>query len=779
MATTLLERLAQNSLKTPSKVALSFLKNEGFGGEIEKQFTYEEISTGTDQLADHLLERGLQKGDTAVLVYPPSLDFIIAFLACLKAGIVAVPVFPPHPSRRDTLLMFSGIVASSDAKFALTNNTYNYLKKLSSLKDTFTRLKRASGNAGWPDQLDWIVTDKVKIKKNKAPSSFSPVSPSDLAFLQYTSGSTSEPKGVMITHDNLSDNLIKITTELEAHDDDTIVVSWLPQYHDMGLIGSYLGVLFCGGSGYYMSPLTFLQNTSLWIEAISKYSGTHLQAPNFAFQLTARKFNTSLYRTMNEDGKSKQSLDLSSVRHIINAAEPVTETSINSFFDKFSKYGLREDVMFPTYGLAEHTVFVCSGGKQRLTVSKNTLETYGVVKVMEDSTTHDEENTSRLIGCGFPSRQNVDVKIVNTDTFEQLGENEVGEIWIHSNSKAAGYYKKPNESEESFGATICGAPMEGNSSSPRKYLRTGDLGFLHENELFICGRIKDLIILGGRNYYPQDIESTAESSNDLIRPGCSAAFTVDPISGNNEEVAMVLELREVSSKSNLDSDCEEIIQKLRAAVNQEHSLALTYVVLLRPRTVPKTTSGKIARAWCRKAFQNNSLNAIYKKSFSTNNATTNERMSPMEIEPTSATSPNEAPDTQQQQQPPGNAKDIRNMDKSVILKKLTTDISRIMSIPPDTIDKSLPLSAIMDSLNLSQFKGMIENGYQTKLSDEYLFRDSTNLIKLVEVVSLGYAPDDADGDGGHAQSSAVAQNSEGGIAQALGCPPGVVCCAVM
>ncbi len=383
---------------------------------------------------------------------------------------------------------------------------------------------------------------KTKSSKNER-SLAAERKPSDLAFLQFTSGSTSIPKGVMITHGNLADNLTKITTELEAGRD-TIVVSWLPQYHDMGLIGSLLGILYCGGSGYYMSPLAYLQRPSMWIEAISKYRGTHLQAPNFAFNLTARKF----------DARASSSIDLSSVKHMINAAEPVTEDSIESFCNTFCPLGFDKNVIFPTYGLAEHTVFVCSGGKQRLTVSKKALEIDGIVLEIEETSASDKDEFSRLVGCGYPAKQNVDVKIVSTETFNALGENKVGEIWIRSESKAAGYYLKPFETKRDFCAEIgdtgilkeaSGGDSTENVDTTKGYLRSGDLGFLHNGELFICGRIKDLIIVAGRNYYPQDIEATAEACDDNIRPGCSAAFTVDPISGGDEEVALVLELREV------------------------------------------------------------------------------------------------------------------------------------------------------------------------------------------------------------------------------------------
>jgi len=585
-ADSLIQRLQTNAKNLPNKVALTFLGSGPNGGVIENSYTFREIQERTDELAKALLNAGLKRGELAVLVLAPSLEFILAFMACLKAGIVAVPVFPPNPSRKDTLVMFTKIIQACGATFVLTSASYNHMKKFASLKDALLRFQKSSGNAAaaWPDNLTWIVLDhlpgggsgtKSSVKHDDVGEDIKIGEnlPSDLAFLQFTSGSTSLPKGVMITHHNLADNLFKITSELKA-EEDTVVVSWLPQYHDMGLIGSYLGILYCGGSGYYMSPLTYLQRPAMWIEAISKYRGTHLQAPNFAFQLTARKFKESTHRKDNRNDDSPI-IDLSCVRHIINAAEPVTEDSIESFCSVFCPLGLDRNVIYPTYGLAEHTVFVCSGGKQRLTVSKKALEVDGVVKIMASSsdkdtyTTHTAE-TSRLIGCGYPANQNVNVQIVHTETFQALGEDLVGEIWIQSESKAAGYYRMPFETRRDFCAMIGNVPEEeeenvettrddfvDNDNKPRSatidtsqgYLRTGDLGFLHNGELFICGRIKDLIIVGGRNYYPQDIEATAEASDTRFRPGCSAAFTVDPISADNEQVALVLELRDVPKAS--------------------------------------------------------------------------------------------------------------------------------------------------------------------------------------------------------------------------------------
>lgn len=681
----------------------------------------------------------------AVLVYPPSLDFMVAFLACLKAGVVAVPVFPPNPLRRDTLNMFAKIVEGCDAKYALTNSEYNHAKKIAGVRDAW-KLKKTA--AAWPDDLKWLVTDDSAIQASSKTTTLpKKMERSSLAFLQYTSGSTSAPKGVMITVGNLAHNLRIITNELKAVED-TVVVSWLPQYHDMGLIGSYLGVLYCGGSGYYMSPLSFLQRPMLWIEAVSKYKATHLQAPNFAFKLTARKSS--------QDVK----LDLSSVRHIINAAEPVDQESIDSFYKAFCPFGLQR-VIYPTYGLAEHTVFVCSGGKQILNVMKTELETQSRV-VLADDTVSDPLAITKLVGCGFPAHQNVDVKIVNTESLVAEPENVVGEIWVSSPSKAAGYYGKEQETKDDFHATI--AP----GTNPTEYLRTGDLGFLHNDELFICGRLKDLIIVGGRNYYPQDIEATAEATSDELRPGCSAAFTIDPTHEGGEEVALVMELRDVPTASKLKDVCLPLAEKVRSAVNQEHSLGLAEIVFVKTRTIPKTSSGKIARSWCRKGFVNGTLEVVFRQSFKSS-------ASSFEIETENGADAPKAATAEE-------AAKIRGMERDEIRKKLVSDICRLGSVPPESLKNGTALITVLDSLTISQLKGLLENSYAVKISDEYLFRESTTIIKLVEVIKLGYAPDD---DGGHASGdssnkpssapSAQPQGTATGLAGALGCPPGVVC----
>lgn len=674
-------------------------------------------------------------------MYPPSLDFMVGFLACLKAGVVAVPVFPPNPGRRDTLQMFSNITESSGAHFALTSSEYNHMKKLAQLKDALSRISRPLQGT-WPDDLTWIVTDSYKA--NRIRSSWPTPQPKDLAFLQYTSGSTSEPKGVMITQENLSHNLTIITAELKATDD-TVVVSWLPQYHDMGLIGSYLGVIYCGGSGIYLSPLAFLQRPMLWMEAVSKHKGTHLQAPNFAFKLTAQKFDPANY--------VNNPLNFSCVRHIINAAEPVDEASVLCFYAAFRPFGLGK-VIFPTYGLAEHTVFVCSGGKQVITVRKTTLEMDGKVQIVDD--VKKDETLSRLVGCGFPKNQNIDLRIVDPDTCLELPYDRVGEIWISSPSKAAGYFAKESDTFETFHARI---KVDTATMSESQYLRTGDAGFMYKDELFICGRLKDLIIVRGRNHFPQDIEATAESVATVFRPGCSAAFTIDPV-GGDEKVALVMELRDIPLPHQAEKQCGHLADEVRATVNHVHSLGLSQLVFLKPKTVPKTTSGKIARSWCRKAFLAGTLQVIYEKSF-------HDSTSMVELDRTDfqSTSDNDT------------ANDLQVDSKENVMDKLRAAVSRIGQIPPDSVDSTTALVTILDSLSLSQLRGLLEDSYAMTVSDDFLYDEGTTLMKLAEIVEHGTV---AEINSSHNQSSAMLEgrSSAGGLAGALGCPPGIVCCVV-
>lgn len=740
-----LDRLSRNVSEKPDQLAVSFYGPGPNGGQLQSQYNYQDFADATDTLATELLAK--YAGQRVVLVYPPGISFLVAFVACLKASVVAVPVFPPHPARKDTLSLFSTICATAECSTVLTDSSYQHQKQMVAVQERLQVWKKSgSRNLQWPEHLEWIVTDTfLKNHKKKSTTSPPPITDSSqLAFLQFTSGSTSAPKGVQITHSNLAHNLQLIVSQLAA-DRSTVVVSWLPMYHDMGLIGSFLGCLYCGGTGHYLSPLTFLQRPPIWLEAVARHGGTHLQTPNFALALIARKIGS-------EDSCC---CDWSSVRHVINAAEPVTLAAVEGFARAVPT--LDPTVVYPTYGLAEHTVMVCTNGKQRLWVDKQALEVERKVVVVDEKK-DSEASTTVLMGCGIPV---IDVRIVDTSTEQEVEEDKVGEVWVSSPSKAHGYYGQPELSERDFGAQL--------DSSPTKYLRTGDLGFLHNKELFICGRIKDLIIVGGRNYYPQDLEMTAEAvGGNHIRPGCSAAFEYR--NGDEDAIGLVMELRDVQAHQQQMWD--ELATRIRGSVQQDHAVGLAVISFLQTRTVPKTSSGKIARAKCKEGFLHESLQEVFRKNFTTPAAA----VVPLEIDSASGNGVAATPSSPRIQR---DAATVRAMSKEEIKVSLIDDLSKIASVPPDSVDPKTALVSMLDSLSLSQFKGLLEQGYKIQpLSDEYLFRETTTVLKLVEVIKLGNAPDD-NGEGGQATGQAATDvapiGQARGLAGALGCPPGVVC----
>lgn len=708
----LLEALDHWVSNQPSKNLFTFL--DDYGVEVS-QVTYQGLSEQANALAQHLLASDgakLKPDDRVLLVYPPSLDFIIAFLACVRAGVIAVPVFPPDPSKlKKDLYMFKAIQSNCDAKVALTSSSYNYAKKIADIKGFFTR------EESWPT-LNWIVTDSLFFEKRTKKVEFSPITDQKVAFLQYTSGSTSEPKGVMITHGNLRNNLDLIVTGLKANTS-TVCVSWLPQYHDMGLIGSYLGCLYCGGTGYYMSPISFIRSPPLWLEMISRYRGTHTQAPNFAYGLAARKFLAK---------KPHPQLDLSSVEHMINAAEPIDSLTIDRFYAVFEKYGLRNGVVFPTYGLAEHTVYVCSNGSQRLVVDKHILESEHRVALVdkfdtwmyaEPSGSLKEEvvKTSVLIGCGKPSESTgMELVIIDPETNVVLPEDRVGEIWVRSKSRAAGYWGNDEKTAEDFGGHI-----DGDSRESVGFLKTGDLGLLHEGEIFICGRQKDLVIIRGRNHYPQDIERTSEAcGSSALRGGCSAAFAV-PSAAGSEVLAWVGEVAE-PDKVNLPS----LVEEIRRAVSTSHGVNVSHIRLLKPRTVPKTTSGKIARAWCKRAFLEHTLQVVH----SFDNESLDE--SPPE-DPESLVK-----ETESKTEGAGQSFDAKTMSDQEILEICCKEVAALIQCDPNSLPTDAPLMTLgIDSMGGMQLMVGLENKFRVRISEDVFFETSTTLQTLVPIIKTG------------------------------------------
>lgn len=767
-----LDALSQWAQEQPNQKVWTFLDDKG---EISDSFTYKELDKASTSLANYLVQScKLRSGDRALLVFFPGLHFTASLLACFKAGIIAIPVFPPDPRRlQKDLTHFISIQSSSGATVALTHNMYNFAKKVSDIQGLFS-----SKGKTWPE-LKWIVVDDVlargKAKANDPSSSSSVMLPpkhADTAFLQYTSGSTSEPKGVMITHANLAHNLTLIIKELKATRT-TVNVSWLPQYHDMGLIGSYLGTLYCGGVGFFLSPISFLKDPNVWLKSVSKYKGTHTQAPNFAYALASRKFRDAV--AGGTFGAPLPQFSLRTIQHMINAAEPVDQSAIANFYDTFRPYGLPSGVVVPTYGLAEHTVFVCSGGQHVLSLRKNSFENQ-VVEVVGSTVLGDptalattsasgKDALQTIVGCGYPERgEGVMLCIVDADSRRRLADGTIGEIWVTSASKAMGYWNLPELSAQDFHAICVDVPGVA-------FLRTGDLGFLHQGELFICGRSKDLIIVRGSNHYPQDIERTAERSQGaLLRPGCSAAFAVNHEKGHTERVVYVAEVME--NVQNNAGKLAEIIRSCRAAVSAEHGVMLSSVVLLRTRTVPKTTSGKIARAWCRKAFLENTLTALTRW----DGGDAEEDTSGVGMDATtdvgqSKTAGNgvgagtrsgdvnlytvtDEPSAAGGAGPgagagagvgPGkglSVEEVRALPVNELVQRLETTLKQIASQGPAPIQGPVDprvslLSLGLDSFTIVQFKGVIEKRFHTDIPDEFLFIQAVNLNEIARAVKNG------------------------------------------
>ncbi|HSF43553.1 MAG TPA: amino acid adenylation domain-containing protein [Thermoanaerobaculia bacterium] len=562
-AETLVDVLRLRAERQPDRLAYAFLPEgkEPDGEEAEERLTYAELHTRASSLAAHLRDLGAQ-GGRALLLYPTGLDYVTAFFGCLCAGTVAVPAYPPRPNR--PMPRIHSIVADAGATVALTTSRIlsgleRRIADLPDLKALAWRATDMGGDAAVPASARHAPHDR-KIRR------------ADLAFLQYTSGSTASPKGVMVSHGNLMHNE-ELIRRACGHSGETPFVSWLPLYHDLGLIGNLLQALYVGAPCTLMTPVSFLKSPIRWLDAVSRRRAYCSGGPNFAYDLAVRKTTP----------EQRQGLDLSSWRVAFNGAEPVRPETLERFARTFSPYGFRSDALFPCYGLAETTLIVSGGSPEAPAVSRrfDTRE-LGRDRAVEAA---DGEAGRDLVGCGRPLGD-LEVAIVHPETLARLPAQEIGEVWVAGGSVAQGYWNRPEATAETFGARTA------DGSGP--YLRTGDLGFLAgDGELFITGRSKDLLILRGGNHYPQDVERTVEGSHPALVPGAAAAFAVE--AGGEERLVVVQEVQRTERRA----DVREIAAAVRAAVAAEHELPLYALVLIRPGTIPKTTSGKIQRGRCR------------------------------------------------------------------------------------------------------------------------------------------------------------------------------------
>lgn len=552
-----------------SKRALIFVDDECKESEV---LTYGEVIRRARRVATALLgEWKVKPGDRVLLVYLPGLDFIVALIGAMMAGTLPVPAYPPNPKDlKNDLRRINSIVTSSGARVALTSRSYRRLARIGSALSPTAVFQ-------WPRALAWHTTDDLASGSGDPPVPAARPSGDDTAFLQFTSGSTAEPRGVIISHSNLMHQLALITESL-GFNDTSIGCCWVPQYHDLGLAGCILNALYNGATLVFCSPISFLRDPAVWGEMLHRYRATATAAPDFGYRLL-------LSRTTQEQ---RARWDLSNLRVAMSAGEPVHYETLRDFTAGFAASGIDSRVFCPAYGLAEHVVAVTIGGARLYHLDKSELTLRQRVRLGDH----------RVVGCGRPA-ENVKVAIVDPNTSRRCNADGVGEVWVSSPCKAGGYYGQPELSREMFEARIDG---ENGDREDRTWLRTGDLGFVHHGELFITGRAKDLIILRGRNIYPVDVERAAEAASPSLRPGCSAVFIAE--SDDEEKLVLCAELRNGHHGSD---ELNKIAAAVRREVMKSEGVHVGTVALFNARSVPKTTSGKVRRSTCRKLWLEGSL----------------------------------------------------------------------------------------------------------------------------------------------------------------------------
>ncbi|MEY4658641.1 MAG: hypothetical protein RJB36_407 [Bacteroidota bacterium] len=539
-------------------------------GKIKESYSYQEFDEKTCILAHYLQEKHqLKKGDRVLLAYPPGLEMICAFFACARIGLIPVPVYPPaNQGFYSSLQKMNFIAEDCGAKAVLTDRTYYWSMQINLTRKKLAKLSFRSETVS---KLDWIVSSDARFKGNKElRENFS-----EILFIQYTSGSTNQPKGVMVTHENIIYNGKSVV------DHKPIGVSWLPQYHDMGLIGYYLFFAMKGGTTYGFSPLDFIERPALWFETITKYKGTASSAPNFAYEYCLRPGKIP------EEAFSQ--FDLSSLQFLMTAAEPIRTKTYDAFIAKFKPLGLAPKNYFAAYGLAEFSLAVSNYGRNCIHVDAAALKR-NEVKILTDQET--EASFHSIMSCGkLLGDTQVKIVRIGEEGFQAADPNEVGEIWLHGSSKCKGYWNQPQLTEQQFKATLPGSDLE--------WLRTGDLGFMLHDEIHICGRTKDMIIIRGLNYYPHDIELLVEQDKNL-RKGCSVAFSVEE--NNREKLVVIAELK--SGRK------ETAIEEINQRIQQYLGILVDEFIFIPARTISKTSSGKIMRAHMKSRYERMDLSII-------------------------------------------------------------------------------------------------------------------------------------------------------------------------
>ncbi len=566
------EVLKDKALTIPNQIAFRFLEN----GEIEgATITYKQLYDDALAIAGELMKIAAP-GDRALLIYPNGIEFIRAFYACVLSGLVAVPMYPPSGRRR--LGRLENVAKDCGPKVALTTSAI----KVSS--------------EGWFDNIEsmskvkWLETDGIS---TTVEVTLSELTDQHLVFLQYTSGSTGSPKGVQVTHSNIMHNLhITALASRWAKE----VVGWLPIYHDMGLIGQILYTVYVGGTTTLMSPIDFIKKPLRWLQALTKYKAQATPAPNFAYDLCIEQITD----------EELEQLDLSHLLIAMNGAEPVKAKTLRRFTERFGKVGFTIDKFLPCYGMAETTLMVSGDYNfvEMLTLDKASFLSRKVKAAGEEAI---ESTTIELVSAG-PLTPGYSAAIVDPDTHVECAPDEIGEIWIKGPCVAHGYWDRKELNSEVFGAFIKdakGVPFAGRGV----FLKTGDMGFMWNNALYVSGRLKEMMIINGANYYPQDIEATIQATNDALQSNAGAVFSVEDENGKEQLVAF----QEIARTSAGNFDAEALVEAINRNVAQTHEVSLSAIAFISPGRIPKTTSGKIQRTLCKKLYENNEIDGLIYK----------------------------------------------------------------------------------------------------------------------------------------------------------------------
>jgi len=563
-AQTYLEVIENRAAATPDHVVYRFLED---GITESDSLTYRQLTAKAKSVGACLQQKG-KKGDRLLMLFPPGLPYLASLFGCFYSGFIAVPAYPPRKNRGINRLL--SIIEDAEAHLCLVTRQIHSDIERNFKEDPFFT------------QMNWVIYEDIQPENEQ---NFQPtdIEPGDVALLQYTSGSTGQPKGVMITQLNLLYNSEYIRQSFGLNKN-SIGLNWLPVFHDMGLIGGVLQAAYLGAINIGMPPIAFLKNPTNWLQAIQKYKATTGGGPNFSYDYCVQKTNT----------EEAAQLDLSSMTVFYSGAEPIRKTTFDSFASHFEAAQVNPRQLYSCYGMAETTLIVTGQTPGEAPKFLN-LDTEALSKNKVVIESH-AKNTTTIAGCGHVWMETA-IEIVHPEEFSPVSAGEIGEIWVSGPTVAKGYWNKPEETQRTFHAFTT------DGSGP--YLRTGDLGFFHEEELYVTGRLKDLIIIRGANYYPSDIEFTVQKSHEALNENSGAAFPV--IVNNQETLVIVQELKRTAMRM---TSYDDVISAIRKAVSEEYEIESHAIVLIKTGSIPMTSSGKIQRRQTRYHFLNNELDVV-------------------------------------------------------------------------------------------------------------------------------------------------------------------------